>query len=437
MLDDENVNEPLAGVQLLSYALGELDTDARDKLEQRLEEDPRLKSELEAIRGHMKIHQRVRKVAPRRGSFDRLRARMKKEGAFVGAIPGVHCMLRRSFMLAVLFGVIAVALLMAFGAQGGSVTAPDVIGQIVYHNPSLSVGQRRAEVDREELILKDEDDPPERTGSYDAFLWLPTGVSNTYSTIEAAQNTEFKFVAPRRVILTQGFLRRLQIEPGGFGEGDFIIETPHGRVRVRSGSLSVRVTGDGAETQVSVAQGSAHVFGRESDRAFQVPGGYCLVVERGELPSPARPMLRLELSARGDSRYQLQASLVNQGYVPVRIRRAIDSENVFPDPIYTLHISHVAEFKPGERAPENTTLGAWPVTPEVDVGQDSRDHMGETELEPGQAYSFRFDISPSLIGTPNVEHWLRLVYQGDLYGPPGEARVRIESRNLKRDLRNR
>jgi hypothetical protein len=42
-----------------------------------------------------------------------------------------------------------------------------------------------------------------------------------------------------------------------------------------------------------------------------------------------------------------------------------------------------------------------------------------------------------LISTPPVEHWLRLEYRGDLYGPPGQARVRIESHNLKLDLRKR
>ena len=102
MLDDERATQPLMGVQLLSYTLGELDRDAQGALEKKIEANPELKSELEEIRTHLKIHQQVRKVAPRRGSFDRLRDRMKKEGAFSGAVPGVHCMLRRAFMIAAL-----------------------------------------------------------------------------------------------------------------------------------------------------------------------------------------------------------------------------------------------------------------------------------------------------------------------------------------------
>src|SRR5687768_5307533 len=102
MLDDEKLTQPLGGVQLLSYSLGELDSDAQKALEARIEADPALKDELAEIREHMRLHQVVRKVAPRRGSFERLRSRMKTEGAFQGAIPGAHAMLRRSFMLAVL-----------------------------------------------------------------------------------------------------------------------------------------------------------------------------------------------------------------------------------------------------------------------------------------------------------------------------------------------
>src|SRR5690606_8768923 len=138
----------------------------------------------------------------------------------------------------------------------------------------------RAEVERRELLLNRE----EGTGAYDAFIWLPTGVSNTYSTIELAQNTDFVFEQPRRLVLKRGFARRLEIRPGGMGEGPFLVVTPHCVVHVEDGSLSVNLTRDGAETQISVAQGSARVFGRDSDRGFPVPAGFCTAVERGNLP---------------------------------------------------------------------------------------------------------------------------------------------------------
>lgn len=433
MLDDDKVTQPQGGVQLVSYTLGELDSEAQQAMESKVAADPALKHELEEIRAHLKLHQDVRKVAPRRGSFERLQARMKKEGALLGAVPGVHCMLRRAFLLALLVGVAAVAILVAIGRTGSSLAAPDVIGQIVYHNPSLTVGQRRAEVARRELQLKSETDAPEDTGAYDAWVWLPTGVSNTYSTIELAQNTQFKFTKTRRVVLSGGFMRRLEVQPGGMGEGPFVVVTPHCQVQVDQGSLSINLSRDGAETQISVGTGSARVYGLDSDRSFPVPAGYCTSVERGKLPNPARPLLKLLLNRVTGSGSLIEATLLNDGYVPVKVRRAIDTENLFAQPIYLLHHSYVSEYSPEEGTPENVTRPPEPVTP----ADRPIDHTGDVWLEPGEYYRFEFDISPMLITAPPVEHWLRLEYRGDLYGPPGQARVKIESANLKLDLRNR
>jgi hypothetical protein len=429
MLDDERVTQPLAGVQLLSYTLGELDSEAQAEVERRLAADPALKTELEDVRRHLKLHQDVRKVAPRRGSFDRLSDRLKKEGAFAGAIPGVHRMLRRSFILAALVGVIAISILLMLGKGATTLDAPDVIGQIVYHNPSLTVGQRRAEVERRELLLNRD----ESTGAYDAFIWLPTGVSNTYSTLELAQNTEFKFEEPRRLVLARGFIRRLEIQPGGMGEGPFVVVTPHCTVQIESGSLSINLTRDGSETQVSVAEGGARVFGLDSDRGFPVPAGYCSSVERGKLPDPARPLLKLVLTHTAAAGSQITATLINDGYVPVKIRRAISGEGAFMQPVYMLHVSHASDYSPDNPMPENVTMAPWYVTPEPDVAMD---HSGEMLLEPGAYYRFTFDISTLMMQAEPVVHWLRLEYRGDLYGPPGQARVRIESANLKLDLRN-
>jgi len=341
--------------------------------------------------------------------------------------------LRRAFTVAALFGLGAIITLIAVGSTGGSLAAPDVIGQIVYHNPSFTVGQSRAEVERRELTLKGPEDEPESTGAYDAFIWLPTGVDNTYSTIELAQNTEFKFTATRKVVVNRGFMRRLDIQPGGMGEGPFVVITPHCQIQVDEGSLSINITRDGVETQISVGQGSARVYGLDSDRSFPVPAGYCTSVERAKLPNPARPELKLVLSRVTSSQSLVEATLVNDGYVPVKVRRAIDADNVFAQPIYLLHYSYVSEYSPDGGAPENVTRPPEPVTP-VDRSQD---HTGEVWLEPGQYYRFDFDISPILMSSPPVEHWLRLEYRGDLYGPPGQAHVRIESENLKLDLRKR
>src|SRR5690606_25291724 len=185
------------------------------------------------------------------GSWRRRGHRMKGEGAFDGAIPGVHCMLRRSFVLSMIFGAVAIALLIAFTGGGVVVAPPDVIGEIVYTVPGA--GQRLEVTERARLQIREQ---PYDTGSYDAFIWLPTGVSNTYSSIEAAANTSFLFKDTRRMQLIGGSLRGLKIQPGGVGEGPFMVETPHCSVQVDEGSLSIYITPDGAETRVTVARGS-------------------------------------------------------------------------------------------------------------------------------------------------------------------------------------
>ncbi|MBX3461219.1 MAG: FecR domain-containing protein [Planctomycetes bacterium] len=431
MLDDERTTQPAAGAQLLSYVLGELDADSQVALEKRVAAEPALKDELDEIRGHMRLHQDVRKVAPRRGSFERLRGRMKKEGAFEGAIPGVHAMLRRSFLVAMAVGMVAIVLLAAFSRSQTGVAAPDVIGEIIYTSPTVSVGQRRDVVER--ASLQANRDKPYDTGAYDAFIWLPTGVSNTFSTIEATENTEFQFSTPRRVELVRGNFRRIEVQPGGVGDGPFEVKTPHARVQVEEGSLTVSVARDGSETQISVGRGSARVYGLESERSIPVVAGYCTSVQRGKLPDPSRPVLKLLLARVPGTEYMVSATLVNDGYAPFKVRRAVDSERAFKEPIYLLHVSHASEYEP-DTLPENITLPPWQPIPAPDPGVD---HTGDMWLNPGEIYRFNFDVSPLLVMTPRVEHWLRLEYRGDLYGPQGEARVRIQSPNLKLDLRSR
>ena len=435
MLDDERATQPLQGVGLLSYTLGELDSDQQKDLEKKIEKDPALKEELEEIRRHLKIHQAVRKVAPRRGSFERLRAHMKKDGAFQGAIPGVHAMLRRSFILACVIGLIAISILIAVGQTGAGTDAPDVIGQIVYHNPSISVGERRAVVESSELLLWHEGEETPNTGAYDAFIWLPTGVNNTYSTIELSQNTKFRFTDTRVVNLDVGFMRRLEIQPGGIGEGPFTVITPHCRVEVERGSLSITVTRDGVETQISVGQGAASVYGLDSTQAFPVAEGHCTSVERGQLPNPARPLLKLRVESTPGEIEILKATLVNDGYVPVRVNRAINNNNAVGRHIYTVSGVYGSEYSPDRTWAENTPIAPRSIT--LIAGTSVDDHLGEIWLDPGEYYVFKFDVSPVIKNSPPVTHWLSLTYNGNLYGPPGEARMEIVSNKLKLDLRNR
>lgn len=355
MIDEElRPTQPVIGAVLVSYALGELDAEEQSALQKKLDATPALRDELEEIRQHLRLHQQVRKVAPRRGSFERLRARMKREGSFDGAVPGAHCMARRSFVAACVVGVIAVVLLVLFTGVPAVQSRPDQIGQIVYHNPSLTLGQKREVVASDELVLYNGNvNPPQgdyNTGSYDAFLWLPTGQANTYSSIEVSQNTAFRFSAVRVMELSGGEIRRLDVLPGGITDGPFVVRTPHGRIEVEEGALAVSVTRDRARTQVSVSSGSARVYGLESERAFLVTSGYCTAIERAKLPDPPRPMLELLLSPRTGSEFELEATLVNAGFVPVKVARAYSRV-----PVYLLHVSYTSEFDPGV-PPENTTL---------------------------------------------------------------------------------
>lgn len=428
--DDNIATQPMFGTQLVSYVLGELDADSQIAVEERVKREPALREELEDIRAHMRLHQRIPKVAPRRGSFNRLNARMKRDGAFSGAIPGAHAMLRRSFGIAVVVGITAIVLLLVFSNEGRNIAAPDVIGQIVYMPATGTAAGRRVEVSRSELVLNRE--PPYNTGEYEAFIWLPTGITGSSSTIEAAPGTEFRFTQHRRVELNRGTLRHADIQLGGVGEGAFVIATPHCEVHVQEGSLTVVVTPDGALTQVTAARGSARVFGLDSDRGVPVNAGYFTTAGRDRPPDQARPVLRLTISQVTGQDNVLEARMINDGFTDARVRRAIDSARVFAQPMYMLHVSYVSSYEPGG-TPENVTLRPFAVTPLA----DALDHSGETWLEPGGVYSFRFSIGAQLSGSPNVPHWLRLEYNGDLYGPAGEARIRVQSTDLKIEPRTR
>ena len=433
MIEDDRITSPVIGSVLVSYALGELDAEEQSALEKRLEQTPALLEELAEIRLHLRLHEEVRKVAPRRGSFERLHARMKREGAFAGAVPGAHCMLRRSFVAAMVFGLIAVVLLAVFTRHRGAIAPPEQIGQIDYHNPSRAYGERRAVEASEYLLLLDDRDALNVRGQYntgerDAFIWLTGGQPRQYSSLELSQKTEFRFTAPRRMELDAGTIRRLDARPATIAEGPFVIVTPHAVVQVDEGRLAVSVTPDQVQTQVSVIEGSARVQGRSSDNIiFQVTAGNCTSVERNKLPAQPRPMLELLLTEHPHNKYELQASLRNVGFVPVKVTRAGSSK-----PLYMLHISYPSAYDPGD-GPVNTTVPPQAVTPKPEPGEAPDAHHGDIWLAPGgagQRYQFTFDVSPFLVAAAAPRYWLRLEYRADMYAPPGEARVKVDSPNV-------
>lgn len=423
--EDNRATQPVMGTVLVSYALGELDAEEQAALEKKLQQTPALREELNNIREHLEMHQDLRKVAPRRGSFERLHARMNREGSFEGAVPGAHCMARRSFVASLVFGIIAVVLLAIFTAPRVTMDQPDVIGVIARRNPAVVSGGDRGMVDRQELRLNQRYD---LTDGYDASLWLPTGQAGS-SSLDIARDAIFTFSDARHLNLETGTIRGLEVSPGGVTDGPFIVLTAHGQVQVEEGRLAVAVTRDGAQTQVSVIEGTARVVGLNSETAFQVTAGYCTSIERGKLPQTPRPMLELSISTRTGSEYELDAVLRNTGFVPVKITRAMSSK-----PVYVLHASYTAEFDPGS-TPENTTLAPVRVNPMPETGETGSDHRGEAVIEPGKYYRFTFEISSVFIATPPVEFWLRLEYRGDLYAPAGQAKVKIHSRDLRVDRR--
>lgn len=415
------------GPQLVSYALDELDDATKQDIDEQLVGDERLRDELDEIRSHMNVHRDVRSVAPRRGSFERLRRRMKAEGAMDAAVPGVHCMLRRAFVVSAVVGILFVIAIAMFTENMGTLTEPDVIGQIIYRRPASTLGTGD-EVDSASLELSKNYD----TGSYEAWLWLPTGVSNRYSTVAVGQNSEFAFTSTREISLKRGSVRRIEVERGDIGDGSFIVNTPHGRVEIDQGSASITVRADGAATEVTVGKGAARVFGKDSDKKFLLRPGYCTLIERDSLPEPPHAVLGLAIRPKAGSRFDFEVTLRNTGFEPIRVARALAK-----DPVYVLAMSHTAEFRSEGGLPENVTLPQMRITPKPDIGQTTDAHRGEIALDPERFYRFTFDVSPMLIDVPKVEYWLRVEYRGDLYGPQGQAKVRIYSKNIKMDLRDR
>lgn len=420
MLDDDRQtrNQTPAGPQLVAFVLGELEPEEQQRLENQLRENSALADELDDIRAHLKLHQDVRKVAPRRGSFERLQRRMKHDGALDGAIPGVHCMLRRAFVISFIAGIAFVVLLAVFAgkARPPALIQVDVIGQIIYRTPALDFASERGdEVDSGDLVKG----VVKNTGSYDATLWVPTGMSNSYSTIECAAHTEFKFENARELVLVRGALRHAEIEPGGLGDREFSIKTPHCTINVDSASLSVIVMD--AETQVTVASGTATVRGRDV-RAVVGPG-HCTSVARDAEPLPPKPVLELTMYQVSGPQPLIEVTLRNVGYVPARIKRAMTAQ-----PIYLMTISRTPDYS--ERLPEGDVSPPVKVIPKRDPAVPLSEHQGEVWLKPSDAYTFTVDVTP-MLPLRGVDYWLVLKYQGGLYGPPGFAKIEVGSSALK------
>lgn len=424
MSSEERATTPLASSQLVSYVMGELEPDQQQSLENQLKENPSLQSELEEIRNHLSLHQRVRKVAPRRGSFDRLIRHMKNEGTLAGAVPGVHCMLRRAFMFAGVAGFVFIVLIAIFGQREGAVTLPrdQVIGQIIFYEPAAdSISGMGREVDQGEAVIG----ATRNFSSHDASIWIPTGVSRSYSIIECAQGTVLKFNNSREVVLSKGFMRRLSIAPGALGEGAFTVKTPHGRVEVSNARLSIRVTE--ADTQVCVGEGSARVIGGDVPQI--VPSGHFSVISRDAEATPPQPELQMMLLPYADPKQNapsIEVSLRNMGYVPARIKRVYSG-----DPVFVLQISRDRDYTEPGSTPETYS----PV--EVSLVGNYLEHRGEAWLKPKEEYKFRIDISQELFGRPNAIYWVTVVYKGGLYGPQGAAMVDVTSKPLQVDMRNR
>ncbi|MCC6574380.1 MAG: hypothetical protein IT462_11375 [Planctomycetes bacterium] len=403
------------GPQLVAYVMGELDPDAQQWIEAQVREQPSLVDEIEDIRSHLKLHQGMRKVAPRRGSFERLQRRLKDEGALQGAIPGVHRMLRRAFVISFLAGLLFVALLAVFAGTSKPPTLikVNVIGQIIYRAPAIDfTSERGDEINSGDLVQGE----VKNTGSYDATLWVPTGMSNSYTTIEVVANTEFKFDSAREMTVNRGVLRQAEIEPGGLGDQKFTIKTPHCSIIVDNAALSVIVLD--AETQVTVASGTATLRGR--DVSCIVGPGYCSSVARDAEPLPPKPVLELNLYQSG--RRLVEVTLRNVGYVPAKIKRALTSR-----PIYLMTVSRTPDYT--EKQPSGSVSPPQQVIPKRDPATPLAEHQGETWLKPGDAYTFTVDATPML--TADVDYWVTMKYQGGLYGPQGFARIEVGSGALK------
>ncbi|MEE9311375.1 MAG: hypothetical protein V3V10_03075 [Planctomycetota bacterium] len=422
MIDDD-VTKPLLGSQIVSYVLGELDENTIADMDRRFAKDAKLKEELDDVRDHLGLHQRVRQVAPRRGSFERLRKRMKDDGSFQNAVPGSHCMLRRSFFMAMLFGLVAVSLLLVFSDSGRTTTQTEVIGEIVFYNTGGTITQRRNVDKRDQLKLNHLYD----TGLKQAYCWLPTGISNTYSDIEIERDTKFKFLDTRHIELQRGFLRKLDINPGGISEDEFEVVTPHARIRGNRCRMAIRISPDGGQTDITVSKGSIRVYPLDSDQSVALTNGWMTTVQAGKSPEAPQKVLQLIVKPVLGEKYLFESKLVNVGMFRFRIRKANDNSRGIKPSRYVAFLAYASDFDPEVPLQEHTSLESRKILPY----QSPELHYGDKWLNPGESYSFIFDLSPRLQTSPKTEHWMRIEYRGDLYGPPGESRIKVESANLK------
>jgi hypothetical protein len=326
-------------------------------------------------------------------------------------------------MFAAVTGILFIGLMAIFSDKQTTPLLPkdQVIGQIIYYEPAPdTISSHGREVDHGEALAG-----ANKNFIYDVSIWIPTGISRSYSIIECTKGTELTFNNSREVELKKGFMRQLNIAPGALGESAFTVKTPHGRVEISGAKLSIKVTE--ADTQVTVGEGSARVIGGDVPQI--VPAGHFSVISRDAEAQPPKPVLELSLLRYNDPTKNapiIEVSLRNVGYVPSRIKRVYSG-----DPVFILQISRDRDFsEPGSR-PETYA----PV--EVSLWGNYLEHRGETWLKPKEDYKFRIDISQNLMGQPAAQYWITVVYKGGLYGPQGAAMVDVTSTPLQVDMRNK
>lgn len=298
---------------LLALVLGELSKQEREDLLERAKREPQVAMELKRLSAHLQLHQNVSRLAPRGGSFSRLKNTMRENNLLDEVIPGRHSLWRRSALAAV--AVLALAIMAKF----------------VFFPPQVTEGpgESAARAKLTEIRSGNSEsrlvnfNTPVTLGDGVGELLLTSGARGVRTQIRMAPNSRFVLESANVLRIEQGGAERIEVDP--FAE-TFSVLTPHARFELPQGGLfSVNLSR--SQSHVCVMEGRVQVkplTGAPSveDMRTVYPGRAYLLGEEGPIDGLYPEFfLKIRIEAIPGTREKLRIRFINQSGMELRILR--------------------------------------------------------------------------------------------------------------------
>ncbi|MCK6440747.1 MAG: hypothetical protein L6Q71_11185 [Planctomycetes bacterium] len=379
----------------LLMVLGELGEKEREELVRRADGDPALAAELRKLSEHLKAHQGVRKIAPKRGSFSRLAERMKREKHLDAVTPGVHSMWRRAFVLGIMALIACGILLFTFlrEAPVGETNATAILHQF---------GEKGARGKSSPIELNKRD----AAGEWGAEINLATGQRSVTTSVKLARHSEFELLDNNHLRLYSGWANAVQVEKEALYPDGFIIETPNARFVSHGGSYSIKIEGE--VSYLCVARGKVEARPLLGDtRGRIITEGQCSSVVQSQMAADPTGMIAMQVEPYGGDRRAL-ITITNRSRHRLRVVPATDATSFH----YLLSVS--ADTEPGSGVPG--IAEDFAVFP-IEVPGSGMASKGWVTLEPEGAlgsnqYKFVADLKAALPGIRETDLTIAARYNG-------------------------